>query len=108
MPRIPDQIVEQVLAATDIFDLISSYNVVDLKRAGADWKGLCPFHNEKTPSFNVSPGRQTYRCFGCGEGGNAVGFVMAYENLPFPDAIRKLAQRANIQKAQPQHCCCCS
>ena len=96
MPRIPDQIVEQVLAATDIFDLISSYNVVDLKRAGADWKGLCPFHNEKTPSFNVSPGRQTYRCFGCGEGGNAVGFVMAYENLPFPDAIRKLAQRANI------------
>jgi len=95
MPRIPDEIVQQVLGATDIVDLISSYGL-DLKRAGADFKTHCPFHNEKTPSFNVSPGRQSYRCFGCGEGGNAVGFMMAYENLPFPEALRKLASRANI------------
>ncbi|MCH2062083.1 MAG: DNA primase [Roseibacillus sp.] len=95
MPRIPDEIVQQVLGATDIVDLIASYGL-DLKRAGADFKTHCPFHNEKTPSFNVSPGRQSYRCFGCGEGGNAVGFVMAYENLPFPEALRKLASRASI------------
>ncbi len=95
MPRIPDEIVQQVLGATDIVDLIASYGL-DLKRAGADFKTHCPFHNEKTPSFNVSPGRQSYRCFGCGEGGNAVGFVMSYENLPFPEALRKLASRANI------------
>ncbi len=95
MPRIPDETVQQVLGATDIVELIASYGL-DLKRAGGDFKTHCPFHNEKTPSFNVSPGRQTYRCFGCGEGGNAVGFVMAYENLPFPEALRKLAARSNI------------
>ena len=95
MPRIPDETVQQVLGATDIVELIASYGL-DLKRAGGDFKTHCPFHNEKTPSFNVSPGRQSYRCFGCGEGGNAVGFVMAYENLPFPEALRKLATRANI------------
>ena len=94
MPRIPEETVEQVLAATDIVDLIGSY--FPLKRAGSDFSALCPFHNEKTPSFRVNPGRQTFKCFGCGEGGSAVGFVMKYENLPFQDALRKLAQRANI------------
>lgn len=94
MPRIPEETVEQVLAATDIVDLISSY--LTLKRAGSMFKALCPFHNEKTPSFTVNPARQTFKCFGCGEGGSAVGFVMKHENLPFPDALRKLAQRANI------------
>lgn len=94
MPRIPEETVEQILAATDIVDLISSY--IPLKRAGSVFKALCPFHNEKTPSFSVNPARQSYKCFGCGEGGSAVGFVMAHENLPFPDAIRKLARRANI------------
>ncbi|NNM30038.1 MAG: DNA primase, partial [Akkermansiaceae bacterium] len=94
MPRIPEETVEQVLAATDIVDLIGSY--FPLKRAGSVFKALCPFHNEKTPSFSVNPGRQSFKCFGCGEGGSAIGFVMKYENLPFPDAIRKLAQRANI------------
>lgn len=94
MPRIPEETVEQVLAATDIVDLIGSY--FPLKRAGSEFKALCPFHNEKTPSFHVNPGRQTFKCFGCGEGGSAVGFVMKYENLPFQDALRKLAQRANI------------
>ncbi len=86
---------EQVLAATDIVDLIGSY--FPLKRSGSVFKALCPFHNEKTPSFTVNPGRQSFKCFGCGEGGSAVGFVMAYENLPFQDALRKLAQRANIE-----------
>ena len=94
MARIPEETVEQILAATDIVDLIGSY--FPLKRAGSVFKALCPFHNEKTPSFSVNPGRQSYKCFGCGEGGSAVGFVMAYENLPFPEAIRKLAQRAGI------------
>ena len=94
MPRIPEETVEQILAATDIVDLIESY--IPLKRAGSQFRTLCPFHNEKTPSFYVNPGRQSYKCFGCGEGGSAVGFVMTHENLPFPDAIRKLARRANI------------
>lgn len=95
MPRIPEEVVEKVLAATDIVDLINSYGF-SLKRSGAVFKTHCPFHNEKTPSFIVNPARQSYKCFGCGEGGSAVGFVMAHENLPFPDALRKLAARANI------------
>ena len=94
MARIPEETVEQILAATDIVDLINSY--IPLKRAGSAFKALCPFHNEKTPSFTVNPGLQTFKCFGCGEGGSAIGFVMKHENLPFPEAIRKLAQRAGI------------
>lgn len=102
MPRIPEETVEQVLAATDIVDLISSYGI-SLKRAGAVFKALCPFHNEKTASFTVNPGRQSYKCFGCGEGGSAVGFVMAHENLPFQDALRKLAQKANIEIEEAEY-----
>ncbi len=94
MGRIPEETIEQILAATDIVDLVGSY--LPLKRAGGTFKALCPFHNEKTPSFNVNPHRQSYHCFGCGEGGSAIGFVMAYENLPFPDAVKKLANRAGI------------
>jgi DNA primase len=94
MPRIPEETVEQILAATDIVDLVSSY--FPLKRAGSTFRALCPFHNEKTPSFYVNPGRQSYKCFGCQESGSAVGFVMAYENMPFPEAIRKLADKAGI------------
>jgi|TARA_B110000908_G_scaffold111021_1_gene130222 DNA primase len=92
--RIPDETIEQVLAATDIVDLVGSY--LPLKRSGSNFKANCPFHNEKTPSFMVNPARQSYHCFGCGEGGSAIGFVMAYENLPFPDAIKKLASRAGV------------
>ncbi|MGB1936190.1 MAG: DNA primase [Akkermansiaceae bacterium] len=94
MGRIPEETIEQVLAATDIVDVVGSY--LPLKRAGSNFKANCPFHNEKTPSFMVNPARQSYHCFGCGEGGNAIGFVMAYENLPFPDAIKKLASRAGV------------
>ena len=86
--------VEKVLAATDIVDLISAY--VPLKRAGTQFKANCPFHQEKTPSFSVNPARQTFKCFGCGKGGDALGFIMEYENLPFVEAVRKLAARANI------------
>lgn len=94
VPLIPEETVEQVLAATDIVDVIGSY--FPLKRAGANYKANCPFHHEKTPSFMVNPARQSFRCFGCGEGGSAIGFVMKYENLPFPEAVRKLAARAGI------------
>ncbi len=95
MGRIPEETVTEVLAATDIVDLIGSY--FPLKRSGSGFKCNCPFHNEKTPSFNISPVYQNYKCFGCGESGNAIGFLMNHENLPFIDAVKKLAQRANIQ-----------
>ena len=94
MGRIPEETIELVLASTDIVDLVGSY--LPLKRAGSNFKACCPFHNEKTPSFMVNPARQSYHCFGCGEGGSAIGFVMAYENLPFPDAVKKLASRAGV------------
>ena len=101
MGRIPDETIELVLAATDIVDLVGSY--LPLKRAGSNFKANCPFHNEKTPSFMVNPVRQSYHCFGCGEGGSAIGFVMAYENLPFPDAVKKLANRAGILIQEEAH-----
>lgn len=94
MGRIPEETIEQVLSATDIVDLVGGY--LPLKRSGSNFKANCPFHNEKTPSFMVNPSRQSYHCFGCGEGGSAIGFVMAYENLPFPDAVKKLASRAGV------------
>ncbi|GAA5494219.1 DNA primase [Rubritalea halochordaticola] len=94
MARIPEETIEQVLAATDIVDVISGY--IPLKRAGGSFKALCPFHNEKTPSFNITPSRQSFHCFGCGESGSAIGFVMKYENLPFVDAVKKLADKAGV------------
>lgn len=93
--QIPKESIEQVLSATDIVDLIQSY--VPLKRAGSQFRANCPFHNEKTPSFYVNPGRQSFHCFGCGKGGDAISFVREYENLPFMEAVRKLAGRAGIQ-----------
>ncbi len=92
--QIPKEIVEKVLESTDIVDLIGTY--VQLKRAGSAFKANCPFHNEKTPSFNVTPATQRFHCFGCGKGGDAISFVRDYENLPFTEAVRKLAQRAGI------------
>jgi len=92
--RIPEEKIEEILAATDIVDVVSSY--FPLKRAGSVYKANCPFHNEKTPSFNVNPAWQNFKCFGCGESGSAFGFVMKYENIPFVDAVKKLAQKAGI------------
>src|SRR5450755_1171971 len=94
MGTIPSQNIEQVAAANDIVEVIGSY--FPLKRAGTNFKALCPFHQEKTPSFTVSPQRQTFHCFGCGVGGSVFRFVMDYEHLDFPAAVRKLAARAGI------------
>ena len=90
-----EEIVDEVREKNDIVDVISPY--VRLTRRGSNYVGLCPFHNEKTPSFSVNTGRQTFHCFGCGVGGNAYSFVMKYENLTFPEAIRQLADRAGIK-----------
>ena len=94
MARIPEETIQSVLDQTDIVDVISGY--IPLKRAGGTFKACCPFHNEKTPSFNVNPVRQFFYCFGCGEGGSAIQFVQKYENLPFVDAVKKLADRAGV------------
>jgi len=94
MGTIPSETIEQIAAASDIVDVIGSY--FPLKRAGANFKALCPFHQEKTPSFMVSPGRQTFHCFGCGAGGSVFRFVMEYEHTDFPAAVHKLATRAGI------------
>jgi DNA primase len=94
MGTIPSQNIEQIAAANDIVEVIGSY--FPLKRAGSTFKALCPFHQEKTPSFTVSPQRQTFHCFGCGVGGSVFRFVMDYEHLDFPAAVRKLAARAGV------------
>jgi DNA primase len=86
--------VERVRAASDIVEVVSQY--VSLRKVGRSWKGLCPFHQEKTPSFTVSPERQTFHCFGCGKGGDVFGFVEEAEKVEFVDALRVLAERAGI------------
>jgi DNA primase len=91
---IPPDKLEQIRAASDIVDVIGA--ALPLKRAGANFVGLCPFHKEKSPSFNVNPSRQIYHCFGCHKGGDVFRFVQDYENLPFIDAVRRLAERASI------------
>src|SRR5258706_1913198 len=85
---------ERVRAASEIVDVIGSY--VPLKKAGANFVALCPFHKEKTPSFNVNPQRQIFHCFGCNKGGDVFSFVMEYESVDFPEALRRLADRAKI------------
>lgn len=87
--------VEKIKAAANIVDVVSEF--VTLKKSGANYKGLCPFHNEKTPSFYVSPARGTCHCFGCGKGGNAVNFIMEHEQLTYPEALRWLAKKYHIE-----------
>ena len=94
MAGIPNEIVEQVAAANDIVEVIGSY--FPLKRMGVMYKALCPFHRERTPSFTVNQQRQIFKCFGCGAGGSVFRFVMDYEHIEFPAAVRKLADRAGI------------
>jgi DNA primase len=94
VPRISEETIRRVAEASDIVEIIGSY--FPLKRAGASWRALCPFHREKTPSFHVNPQRQTYHCFGCGAGGSVFRFVMEYEHLDFPSAVHRLAQRSGI------------
>jgi len=89
-----DSTLEQIRAASDIVDVIGAY--LPLKRAGANFVGLCPFHKEKTPSFNVSPHKQFFHCFGCGKGGDVFTFVREYESIDFVEAVKRLADRAKI------------
>ena len=94
MGRIPDSTIHEIRDRADIVGLVSRY--VELKQAGRNWKGLCPFHNEKTPSFNVNADRQIFHCFGCQEGGDVIGFLMKHEGLSFPEAARTLAGELGI------------
>ncbi len=94
MARFPDQFIEQVAQATDIVELVSQY--VALKKRGKEYVGLCPFHDDKRPSLNVSPVKQIFKCFACGAGGGIYQFLMLYEKLPFPEAVRTLAERVHI------------
>ena len=87
--------VEKIKDAANIVDVVSEF--VTLKKSGANYKGLCPFHNEKTPSFMVSPARGTCHCFGCGKGGNAISFIMEHEQMTYPEALRWLAKKYNIE-----------
>ncbi len=95
MPRYSDETIEEVRQANDIVDVISQY--VHLKRSGRNFFGLCPFHNEKSPSFSVSPDKQIFHCFGCGVGGNVFTFLTKIEGINFVDAVQTLAERASIQ-----------
>lgn len=99
MPYYSDELIEEVRSRNDIVDVIGSY--VKLKKKGSSYMGLCPFHNEKTGSFSVTPSKQMYHCFGCGAGGNVFTFLMQYENYTFVEAMQELAQRGGIEL--PQH-----
>ena len=90
----PDELVEEIRAKNDIVDVISGY--VRIQKKGSNYMGLCPFHNEKSPSFSVSASKQIYHCFGCGAGGNVFTFLMNYENYTFQEAVKELADRAGV------------
>lgn len=92
---IPQEILDEIVARCDIVSVVNEY--VPLKRKGSNYQGLCPFHNEKTPSFSVSPGKQIFHCFGCGKGGNVFRFIMEIEGISFMEAVEKLAKRANVR-----------
>ena len=93
--RIPQHFIDELVARTDIIEVIGSR--VQLKRAGREYKACCPFHDEKTPSFTVSPDKQFYHCFGCGAHGTALGFVMEFDHLGFVEAVEELAARAGLE-----------
>jgi len=93
--RIPESFIDELLVRTDIVEVIERR--VELKRAGSEFQARCPFHDEKTPSFTVSPAKQFYHCFGCGAHGSAIGFLMQYEGLEFPDAVEELARNAGLE-----------
>ena len=99
--RYSDDIMEEVRQKNDIVDVVSQY--VKLTRKGSSYFGLCPFHNEKTPSFSVTPGKQMYYCFGCGAGGNVFNFIMEYENYTFGEALKHLAERAGVELPQIEY-----
>jgi len=94
---IPQHIIDQILDRIDIVEVISAY--LNLKRSGRNFKANCPFHGEKTPSFIVAPDKQIYHCFGCGAGGNVISFIMKYENMTFPEAIKIMAEAESMSEA---------
>jgi DNA primase len=94
MPLIPDETIERIKAASDIVEVVSEH--VQMRQAGRNWLGLCPFHNEKTPSFNVQPELQIYHCFGCGVGGDVFKFLQEIDKVSFVEAVTFLAERAGI------------
>src|SRR6187401_1428410 len=91
---IPQEFIQSLLARVDIVDVVDRH--VKLKKAGSNYSACCPFHTEKTPSFTVSPSKQFYHCFGCGAHGNAIGFLMEYQGLAYPEAIRALAETVGM------------
>ncbi len=93
--RIPQSFIDDLLNRVDIVDVIDTR--VSLKKAGREYQACCPFHNEKTPSFTVSPSKQFFHCFGCGAHGSAIGFLMDYEHLEFPDAVEELARSVGLE-----------
>lgn len=97
----PDELIEEIRSRNDIVDVISGY--VKLQKKGSSYFGLCPFHNEKSPSFSVAPNKQMYYCFGCGAGGNVITFIMEYENYTFVEAIKLLAERAGIELPEAEY-----
>ena len=97
---IPSSFIQDLLARSDIVDIVGRH--VTLKKAGINYKGLCPFHGEKSPSFIVSPTRQTYHCFGCGVHGNALGFLMEHTGQGFVDAVKDLAQMQGMPVPEEQ------
>ena len=97
----PQEVIEEVMARNDIVDVVSGY--VRLQKKGANHFGLCPFHNEKSPSFSVSQGKQMYYCFGCGAGGNVITFLQQYENASFQEAVKMLADRAGIKLPEAEY-----
>jgi DNA primase len=101
MPYFSDEIIEEVRSRNDIVDVISQY--VRLQKKGSTYFGLCPFHNEKTGSFSVSPGKQMYYCFGCGAGGNVFTFLMEYENFTFGEAMEALAERSGVELPKQEY-----
>lgn len=94
MPGIPQETIDRVLESTDIVELIGSF--IALKKLGQNFQGLCPFHDDKSPSLSVSPDKKIFRCFGCGTSGNSITFLRKHKNLPFPEAVRMLAEKAKI------------
>src|SRR5476651_1226167 len=99
--RIPEQFIDDLLARVDIVDVIEQR--VALKKAGRDWIARCPFHDERSPSFTVSPAKQFYHCFGCGAHGSAIRFLMEYESINFVDALERLASRLGLTVPRNPH-----
>ena len=97
---IPRDTVQKILDTAQVEEVVADF--VSLKKRGAEWWGCCPFHNEKTPSFHVVPARGIYYCFGCHKGGSAVGFVMDHEHMSYPDALRYLAKKYNIEVVEEE------